>query len=185
MLLPFVPFCSEVRRKRYEGKRQKWWLENSAFVLFCPKVRRERYFYFCKNKSERIRVFRIKILKILQFLVLPSPLMGENSFELTRTEFSNHHTISNGYDGTTRKIFLNFNSEESLLLQTQKWWLENSAFVLRYERIRVFRIKILKILQFFRIKILKILQFFRFKIPLVTISPHGWEFIRIDSNRVL
>jgi hypothetical protein len=157
LLLPFVP--------RYEGKRQKWWLENSAFVLFCPKVRRERYFYFCKNKSERIRVFRIKILKILQFLVLPSPLMGENSFEL--------------------KIFLNFNSEESLLLQTQKWWLENSAFVLRYERIRVFRIKILKILQFFRIKILKILQFFRFKIPLVTISPHGWEFIRIDSNRVL
>jgi hypothetical protein len=82
-----------------------------------------------------LQFFRIKILKILQFLLLPSemvrelfeslelkflllpsPLMGENSFEL--------------------KIFLNFNSEESLLLQRQKWWLENS--------IRVFRIKIQK-----------------------------------------
>ena len=40
----------------------------------------------------------LKFRKI--FLLLPSPLMGENSFEL--------------------KIFLNFNSEESLLLQRQK-----------------------------------------------------------------
>ena len=59
----------------------------------------------------------LKFRKI--FLVLPSPLMGENSFEL--------------------KIFLNFNSEESNI---SRRWLENSAFVLRYERIRVFRIKI-------------------------------------------
>jgi hypothetical protein len=40
------------------------------------------------------------------------------------------------------------------------WWLENSAFVLRYERIRVFRVKI----------------------PLVTIFPHGWLYHHTISN---
>jgi hypothetical protein len=137
LLLP-SPLMGENSFESLLLQTQKWWLENSIrvfrikilrilqFLLLPSPLMGENSFESLLLQTQKwwlensIRVVRIKILRILQFLLLPSPLMGENSFEL--------------------KIFLNFNSEESLLLQTQKWWLENS--------IRVFRIKILKILQF-------------------------------------